>query len=71
MDGGNGLKFPAQVKADSILIIWLASHFFPIECTDEYIQYDIISVLAFLLFFQHDSGKKTGNDVETMKENKS
>ncbi len=71
MDGGNGLKIPAQVKEDSILIVWLASHFVLIEYTDEYIQYDIIFVLAFLLLFQHDSGKKTGNDGKIMKENKS
>lgn len=58
MDGGNGSKISAQVKEDSILIIWLASHFFLIEYTDEYIQYDIIFVLAFLLLFHHDSGKK-------------
>lgn len=51
----DGLKIPAQVKEDSILIIWLASHFFLIEYTYEDIQYDIISVLAFLLLFQHDS----------------
>ncbi len=58
MDGGNGLKIPAQVKEDSILIVWLASYFVLIEYTDEYIQYDIIFVLAFLLLFQHDSGKR-------------
>lgn len=59
---GNGLMTPAQVKDESILNIWLASHIFSID----YTEYSVLSLLwPFCYFFK--TGAKTRNDGRNQK----